>query len=217
MRYVLASFIVCVIAMTTFAARASDSNQTLTQSPVLTVSRISGSVVHTTMQPVMQFNSIPQTVSTVVRTAASEPGDPEDITAVCLTSGSNPGRCGATAVPTSAAGTGCQEGSRYNDEESAIDEPSSWCHGRAEPVYTHAPHVAICDVDDVGLAGCLEKYASSLVKHPDAAKHAYQVEVGNRDDAHRAITVLVTAKQTEHDAEKMALSGVASTPVASIN
>jgi hypothetical protein len=217
MRYVLASCIVCVTVMTTFSARAADSQQALTQSSVQAVSRISGSVVHTTMQPVTQSNSIPQTASAVVRAAASEPGDPQNITAVCLTSGSNSDRCGATVVPTSAAGTGCQEGGRYNGEEGAIDEPMSWCHGRAEPVYTHAPHVAICDVDDVGLSGCLEKYASSLVKRPDAAKHAYQVDVGDHDDAHRAITVLVTAKQTDHDAEKMALNSIASAPRASTN
>lgn len=83
-----------------------------------------------------------------------------------------------------------------------MDQPSSWCHGHAEPARTHAPHVAVCDVDDVGLAGCLEKYAASLVKHAAVAKRVYQF-TGHNEDA-RIITVLATARQTEHDAEQMA-------------
>lgn len=67
---------------------------------------------------------------------------------------------------------------------------------------THAPHVAVCDVDDVGLAGCLQKYAASLVKHAAVAKHVYQFS--DHDNDPHAITVLVNARQTEQDAQRMA-------------
>lgn len=67
---------------------------------------------------------------------------------------------------------------------------------------THAPYVAVCDVDDVGLAGCLQKYAASLVKHAAVAKHVYQF--ADHDNDPRAITVLVNARQTEQDAQRMA-------------
>lgn len=66
----------------------------------------------------------------------------------------------------------------------------------------HEAHVAVCDVDDVGLAGCLEKYAPSLVKHAAFAKHVYQFT--GRDSDTRTITVLANAAQTEQDAQRMA-------------
>jgi hypothetical protein len=217
MRYGLTLCIVCVTVITMFAAHAADAEQTLTQSSVQAVSRISGSLIHSTMQPAVQPNQVSEAASPSVRAAANEPGDPENITAVCLTSGSNVGRCGAMPISATAASTGCQDTGRYNNEEGAMDEPASWCHGHTEPTYTHAPHVAICDVEDVGLAGCLEKYASSLVKHPNAAKLAYQVNIDSDDTDHRSVTVLVTAKQTASDAEKMALSSIANALIASTN
>jgi hypothetical protein len=84
-------------------------------------------------------------------------------------------------------------------EDGTIDEPLSWCRGHAGPTSPHAPHVAACDVDDAGLAGCLQKDARALAEHPDAATRVYPFS-GN-DDHSRTMTVLATAKQTGRDTE----------------
>lgn len=169
-------------------------------SPAQTVSQIAGSIIQSTARPSIPVVHAPAATSASVNALANEPGDAEDIKAVCITSGPNMEGCGATLVHDS--GNHCGDADRHDPEPNGMDQPSSWCHGHAEPERTHAPHVAVCDVDDVGLAGCLEKYATSLVKHAAVAKRVYQFN-GHDKDA-RIITVLATARQTEHDAEQMA-------------
>lgn len=171
-------------------------------SPAQTVSQIAGSIIHSTTKPSPPVVHAPQATSSSVDALANEPGDAEDIKAVCITSGPNMEGCGATVVHDSGNTNNCGDTDRHDAEADGMDQPSSWCHGHAEPARTHAPHVAVCDVDDVGLAGCLEKYASSLVKHAAVAKRVYQFT--GHDENTRIVTVLATAKQTERDAEQMA-------------
>lgn len=203
-----ASF-VSLAVLATFAAHGADA---ITHAPTQ-VSRIAGSLLQSSPQPAAPINRIAGTASPSVQAIAGEPGDPESITAVCITSGANSARCGATTLPATTTASGCQESGQYQNDTGSIDEPSSWCHGHAEPSYAHAPHVAVCDVDDVGLGGCLEKYASSLVKHADRARYVYQFNASEHEQP--AITVLVTAKQTERDAQQMALDSASNTSIVS--
>jgi hypothetical protein len=82
---------------------------------------------------------------------------------------------------------------------------------------SRAQHVALCNAEDVGLSGCLSRYAASLVRHPDAAETAYQFSVRRDDKNLSDVTVLVTAKQTEQDAAQMALDSMTSATTASSN
>jgi hypothetical protein len=194
-----------VTVFAVFAAHAADAGNASALPVTQVVSRIAGSLLQPSTKPVVPSHGASQEASPSVQAVADEPGDADDIKAVCLTSGSNLARCGAAPVAKTTGVSGCQESSAYDAESATINEPSSWCHGRTQSAALHAPHVAVCDVDDVGLAKCLEKYAASLVKHADVAKRVYQF--ANNNDA-RIVTVLATAKQTERDAKQMAAGDI---------
>jgi hypothetical protein len=181
-----------IVMMSTCVVHAGESAQTLTPQNVTRVAKVAGSIIQAT-------------VRSVDKVTTSGPADLEDVTAVCITSDSNVGQCGASA---NLAQADCNASGQHAN----TGKPSSACQGNN---VARAQHVALCDADDIGLSGCLSKYAASLVRHPGIAEKAYQFSVRRDDKSLPDITVLVTAKQTEEDAAQMALNSMSSTRTAS--
>jgi hypothetical protein len=189
-----AASMLLIAMMSTGVAYADGSAETLTPQTVTRVAKVAGSVIQAT-------------VRSVDKATTSGPAGLEDVTAVCITSGSDVGQCGASA---NLAQADCKGSSQRAD----TGKTSSAC--RSNNV-ARAQHVALCDADDIGLSGCLSKYAASLVRHPGIAEKAYQFSVRRDDKNLPDVTVLVTAKQTEEDAAQMALNSMSSTTTASSN
>jgi hypothetical protein len=61
---------------------------------------------------------------------------------------------------------------------------------------TGSSHMAYCDVDDVGFAKCLSRYARVLVRHPSVSKQSLYVEVLNSQGTRETLTVLAAAPAT---------------------
>ncbi|RUL64519.1 hypothetical protein EKH79_10850 [Dyella dinghuensis] len=160
----------------------------MTPQTVTRVAKVAGSVIQAT-------------VRSVDRATPAGPAGQDDIAAVCITSGSDVGQCGVSAT---LAQAGC----------GAAGKPLSSCH---DDKVARAQHVALCNAEDVGLSGCLSKYATALVRHPDMAEKAYQFSVRRDDKNLPDVTVLVSAKQTEQDAAQMALDSMTSARTASSN
>jgi hypothetical protein len=177
-----------IVMASTCVAYADGSAETLTPQTVTRIAKVAGSVIQAT-------------VRSVDKATTAGPTGLEDIAAVCITSGTDVGQCGASAT---LAQAGC----------GTAGKPSPACEGDK---VAHKQHVALCNAEDLGLSGCLSKYAASLVRHPDAAEQAYQFSVRRDDKNLPDITVLVTAKQTEQDATRMALDSMTSATTASSN
>jgi hypothetical protein len=179
------------VMMSAGIAHAEGNVGSLTPQTVTRVAKVAGSVIQAT-------------VRSVDKVATPGPVGLESITAVCITSGSNPNGCGQAA---NLAQANCRDAGQDPGKSSPACQNS----------VARAQHVALCDADEVGLAGCLSKYASALVRHPNAAEKAYQFAVSRDNKNLPDVTVLVTSKQSEDDAAQMALSSMASTRTASSN
>jgi len=70
------------------------------------------------------------------------------------------------------------------------------CHGMYEPIYSHSTNMAFCDVDDVGLSGCLSRYANVLVPRPVSAKQVVHVTIRNNQGTADVLTILATGSET---------------------
>lgn len=184
----IAASLSLIVMMSTCVAHADGSVQNVTPQTVTRIAKVAGSVIQAT-------------VRSVDRAAPAGPTGMADIAAVCITSGSDAGQCGGSATLAQAS---C----------SVAGKPSSACRGDK---LARTQHVALCNAEDVGLSGCLSKYAAAVVRHPDAAEKAYQFSVRRDDKNLPDVTVLVTAKQTEQDAAQMALDSMTSAKTASSN
>jgi hypothetical protein len=185
----IAAALLLIVMMSTRVAHADGSAANVSPQTVTRVAKVAGSVIQAT-------------VRSVDRATPAGPAGVGDVAAVCITSGSDVGQCGVSATLAQAA---C----------SVAGKPLSACHGGDKVARTQ--HVALCNAEDVGLSGCLSKYAAALVRHPDAAEKAYQFSVRRDDKNLPDVTVLVTAKQTEQDAAQMALDSMTSATTASSN
>lgn len=183
-----------IVILSTCVAHAGESAVAASPQNVTRIAKIAGSVIQATVRSVDK---------------ATPPGPTglEDITAVCITSGSSADSCGQAA-------TLAQAGCDTSHKQAEGGKSSSACEGNR---VARAQHVALCDAEDIGLSGCLSKYATALVRHPGIAEKAYQFSLRRDDKNLPDITVLVTAKQTEQDAVQMALDSMTSTRTASSN
>jgi hypothetical protein len=183
----IATSLSLIVVMSTCVAYADGTAENVTPQTVTRIAKVAGSIIQAT-------------VRSVDRATTGGPAGLGDIAAVCITSGSDDvGQCGVSAT---LARAGCTAAGRL----------LSACHGG-----DRVAHVALCNAEDVGLSGCLSKYAVAVVRHPDVAEKAYQFSVRRDDKNLPDITVLVTAKQTEQDAAQMALDSMASATTASRN
>lgn len=193
---------VTVVAMLlTFTAHAAEPSAVTTPQSVTRIAKIAGSVIQTT-------------VRSVASVAPIVPSNLADITAVCITSGSSEGECGVAADVADLAKADCRG---HGGQPGASDRSTAGCPHSTDPQLARQQHVALCNADDVGLAGCLSKYAASLVKHPGVAEKVYQFSVRRDSKDLPDVTVLATAKQTEADAAAMAVNSMASATTASRN
>jgi hypothetical protein len=183
----IAASLSLIVIMSTCVAH-DGSVESVTPQTVTRIAKVAGSVIQATVRPV--GTAIP-----------NGPIGREDVAAVCITSRPDVGQCG---LPATLVQAGC----------GAAGKPSSACQ---RDKVARTQHVALCDAEDVGLSGCLSKYAASLVRHPDFAEKTYQFSVRRDDKNLPDITVLVTAKQTEQDAAQMALDSMTSATTASNN
>jgi hypothetical protein len=184
--------LVVLVSMSTCVAHAGESTAAVPPQTVTRIAKIAGSVIQAT-------------VRSVDKVTPPGPTGLEEVTAVCITSGSDASQCGQSA-------TLAQAGCGASDKKADPGKSSPACDGNKT---ARTQHVALCDAEDVGLSGCLSKYATSLVRHPGIAEKAYQFSVRRDDRNLPDITVLVTAKQTEEDAAQMALDSMTSTRTAS--
>lgn len=166
------------------------------------VSRVSGSIYPTVIRPAPLMTPKPQTA---VHPLVVAPGA-QGITAVCLTSQDNAAQCQASMDAAFSQHAGCNDNAAYDAGQSAMNEPSMYCHGRYEPVFSQSSHVAFCDVEDLGLSRCLSRYVNALVKQPKAAARALSFVVRDQGVSSTVI-VLTTATQSEAEIAKAALEG----------
>ena len=86
-------------------------------------------------------------------------------------------------------------------------------HGNATQCQAGLPdalppsQIAFCDVQDVGLAGCLSRYATGLVKLPEAAARTLAFTVRDAQGTSGTVIVLATATQSEEAIATAALDG----------
>lgn len=166
------------------------------------ISRISGSIYPALIRPAPLVPPKP----TAMRPLVVAPGA-QGITAVCLTSQDNAAQCQASMDAAAKQHAGCNDNAAYDAGQTTIDEPSMFCHGRYEPTFTQSPHVAFCDVEDLGLAHCLSRYATALVKQPAAATRTLSLVVRDAHGVSSTVIVLATAAQNDEDIAKAALEG----------
>jgi hypothetical protein len=67
--------------------------------------------------------------------------------------------------------------------------------------------VAFCDVQDIGLGRCLSRYATGLVKLPEAATRTLSFLVRDAQGTSSMVIVLATADQSEKEVAAAALDG----------
>lgn len=157
------------------------------------VAHIAGSIYPTMIPPAFMTLARPSEV--IQQRAASAPGDTE-ITSVCLASSADAQLCGARQDAASSSRSGCDIESSYDDAQGGMTEPLMMCHGKYEPLYSHPAHMAFCDVDDIGVSGCLSRYAKALVPRPASAKQVVHVTIRNNQGAVDVLTVLATVSET---------------------
>lgn len=157
------------------------------------IAHISGSIYPTVILPTFMTPAKQPGVTPPYR--ATPLGEAE-ITAVCLASSANAQLCGASQDAAASSRSGCDTESSYDDAEGAMTQPLMMCHGKYEPLYSHPAHMAFCDVDDVGVSGCLSRYANALVPRPASAKQVVHVTIRNSQGAVDVLTVLATVSET---------------------
>lgn len=65
--------------------------------------------------------------------------------------------------------------------------------------------VAVCDLDDVGLSGCLARHAASLVNHGPRARQAFAVTLQYPNGFTDHTEVLLPLGKSQRDAERYAM------------
>lgn len=155
-----------------------------------TARTIAGSLQQTKVPVVSMTASATPPVSDMVANALRAPGNPEDITLLCLSA--SPEACGARpAAPGSASVAGCEGGFADNPADALDGGQTSLC-AIAKNTVVHGPHVAWCSLEHVGLDACMARYASVIVRqdpaHPKATA-AYRLVL--RDAAGNAAPEVV--------------------------
>ena len=164
---------------------------------------ISGSIFPTVIHPAPMR---PPKPSPGLKPFEVAPGA-QGITAVCLTSPDNASQCQASLDVASLQHAGCTDNAAYDAGQAGLNEPAMYCHGDYEPTFTHAEHIAFCDVEDIGLSRCLARYATAVAKQPAAAVHTLRFTVRDRQGASDTVIVLATATQSDTAIVKAALEG----------
>lgn len=194
MRTFMHGIAACLLALPALATGQTQQN----------VSRVPGSIYPTVIRPAPWT---PPKPSASIHPLEVAPGA-QGITAVCLATQDNAKQCQASMDAVSADRAGCNDNASYDAGQAAMSEPSGLCHGKYEPTFTHAEHVAFCDVEDTGLSRCLSRYANALVKQPNAATRTLSFIVRDAGGVLNKVTVLATAAQTDKEIASAALEGM---------